>query len=220
MKRKKSVLPILLGSILIIASACIFALRALSERSPTVSPAFADDANRHLSERGQDMTLMLQTDPQWAATPYGSGSDYNDIATNGCAITSLAMVLSYYQKRVVLPTEILDWSQDRYYVSGQGTAWSIFPDFAATYQLSYEDLGLDAGRIQERLQQNQPVVLSVNPGEFTGVGHIMVIKKDIASDQIVVYDPNDTPEKHHYQNTYSLDYILSQSANAWAFAPL
>ncbi|GCF92271.1 hypothetical protein NRIC_01620 [Enterococcus florum] len=218
--KKKSSLSTLLGIFLVVAGLGIFSLRFLAPKTIAIPSSFANEANHYLSTSGQDMTLLLQTDPAWGQTPYGSGSETNDLATNGCAITSLAMVLSYYQKRTVLPTEILEWSQDRYYVEGSGTAWSIFPDFADRYQLSCQDLGLDASQIQDRLNQNQPIILSVKPGEFTTIGHIMVIKKDLTSDQIIVYDPNDSPEKEHFKTRYALEPLLAQSVHAWSFAPI
>ena len=61
-------------------------------------------------------------------------------------------------------------------------------------------------------------MISVTPGEFTEVGHIMVIKKDLQSDQIIVYDPNDRPEKEHYKQKYSLDHLMPELANAWVFS--
>lgn len=161
--------------------------------------------------------MILQTDPRWSGKAYGSGSDTNDLATNGCAITSLAMILSFQEKRTVYPTEILQWSGDRYYENGQGTAWSIFPAFAEHYGLTVQNLGKDQGKIQQYLNQNQPLVVSVTPGEFTEVGHIMVIKKDVQSDQLIVYDPNDSPEKNHYMQKYSLDSLLPQLANVWVY---
>lgn len=216
MRRRTRTFPILLGLILVLGSLGILALCSLDFHASSQDD-FSTQANYYLKEQGQDFSLLLQTDTRWADTAYGSGSDKNDLATNGCAITSLAMILAYYEDRSVLPTEILQWSENRYYQSGQGTAWSIFPAFAQNYGLTVEDLATDQTKIQQHLAQNQPLVVSVRPGEFTEVGHIMVIKKDANSDQIVVYDPNDTAEKKHYATLYSLDQLVSQIANAWAY---
>ncbi|MGM0338689.1 C39 family peptidase [Enterococcus sp. AZ007] len=192
MRRKIRPFSILFGFFLVIASLGILSSRFFHFNNAVSSQQdFSASANQYLQEHGQDFPLLLQTDSRWANKAYGSGSDQNDLATNGCAITSLAMILSYQEKRTVYPTEILEWSSNRYYEAGQGTAWSIFPAFAQNYGLSLQNLGKDQGQIQQHINQNQPLVISVNPGEFTDVGHIMVIKKDLQSDQLIVYDPND-----------------------------
>ncbi|WP_313630296.1 C39 family peptidase [Enterococcus devriesei] len=218
MTRRRRPFSIFLGSILVMASLGIFATRFLNINSSADSQQdFSEAANQYLQGHGQDFPLLLQTDPRWKDTAYGSGSDQNNLATNGCAITSLAMILSYWEHRTVYPTEVLQWSGDRYYQTGQGTAWSIFPAFAQNYGLTITDLGKNQTTIQQHLNQNQPIVISVNPGEFTDVGHIMVIKKDIQSDQLIIYDPNDNQTKEHYRQKYSLDHLMPQLANAWAY---
>lgn len=218
MRRKIRPFSILLGSFLVISSLVILSSRVFHFNNNVNSQQdFSANANQYLQEHGQNFPLLIQTDSRWADKSYGSGSAQNDLATNGCAITSLAMILSYWEHRTVYPTEILQWSGNQYYQAGKGTAWSIFPAFAQNYGLTVEDLGKDQAKIQEHLNQNQPIVVSVNPGEFTDVGHIMVIKKDLQSDQIIVYDPNDGPDKEHYMKKYSIDELMSQLANAWAY---
>lgn len=218
MRRRTRPVSILIGSFLVIASLGILFMRFFQVDSKVNSQQdFSASANQYLQEHGQDFPLLLQTDARWADKAYGSGSNQNDLATNGCAIASLAMILSYYDHRTVYPTEILQWSGNQYYQAGQGTAWSIFPAFAQNYGLQVQDLGKDPAKIQQHLQQNQPLVISVNPGEFTDVGHIMVLKKDLQSDQLIVYDPNDASDKEHFKQTYSLDQIMPQLANAWVY---
>lgn len=218
MRRKIRPFSILLGSFLVISSLVILSSKIFHfDNNVNGQQDFSANANQYLQEHGQDFPLLVQTDSRWSSKAYGSGSAQNDLATNGCAITSLAMILSYWEHRTVYPTEILQWSGNQYYEPGQGTAWSIFPAFAQNYGLTVEDLGKDQGKIQQHLNQNQPIVVSVNPGEFTDVGHIMVIKKDLQSDQIIVYDPNDSPDKEHYMKKYSMDELMSQLANAWVY---
>lgn len=218
MRRKIRPFSILLGGFLVISSLVILSSKIFHfDNNVNGQQDFSANANQYLQEHGQDFPLLVQTDSRWSSKAYGSGSAQNDLATNGCAITSLAMILSYWEHRTVYPTEILQWSGNQYYEPGQGTAWSIFPAFAQNYGLTVEDLGKDQGKIQQHLNQNQPIVVSVNPGEFTDVGHIMVIKKDLQSDQIIVYDPNDSPDKEHYMKKYSMDELMSQLANAWVY---
>lgn len=162
------------------------------------------------------MPLLLQKNPKWAALNYGFDSETDDLATNGCAIVSLAMVLSYVQATDVTPITILEWAQNNYFVAGQGTSWQIFDDFSTYYQVNYQALGNDFFAAKEQLRQHKAVVVSVNPGTFTTTGHIMVLLMNNQG-KIVVFDPNDSPEKNHYQQSFS-DEIFQQEALAyWAF---
>ncbi|MDT2614199.1 C39 family peptidase [Enterococcus dongliensis] len=210
---------ILLGIFLVVISLGILSTQIFHfDRVVNSQQDFSATANQYLQEHGQDFPLIIQTDPRWAQEVYGSGSDQNDLATNGCAITSLAMILSYREHRTVYPTEILQWSGNRYYETGQGTAWSIFPAFAQKYGFHLQELGKDQVKIQQHLNQNLPIVVSVTPGEFTDVGHIMVIKKSVQNEQLIIYDPNDRFDKEHYKQLYSLDRLMPQLANAWTFS--
>lgn len=218
MRRRIRPFSILLGCFLVIASLGIFSDRIFHFGNEINSQDdFSSGANQYLQEQGQDFPLLLQTDLRWANEAYGNGTGQNDLATNGCAITSLAMVLSYREHRTVYPTEILQWSGDRYYEAGQGTAWSIFPAFAQNYGLNVQNLEKDQAKIQQSLNQNLPIVVSVTPGEFTDVGHIMVIKKSVQTEQVIVYDPNDSSDKAHYKQEYTLDQLMPQLANAWVY---
>lgn len=219
-KNKQSHPRLILLFLLIVAGFCSYHFYFANTTEDTeVTTAFAEKANQALVADGQtSMPLILQTDPIWANESYGTGgSDPNTLAIKGCAIASLAMVLSYYQSTDVTPTEILNWSGNTYYESGSGTAWTIFAAFASQYGLEYHDLGTDQTNVQAQLDQNKPVIVSVKPGEFTTVGHIMVLMKDVSGNGVKVFDPNDSPTKKHYQQTYSLSTILNQASNAWSF---
>lgn len=176
--------------------------------------AFASEANQNLN--GSPTPLILQTDEQWADAAYGFGEGENTLRKNGCGIVSLAMILSYWDNRLVTPTEILNWAQDNYYMEGAGTAWTIFPDFATQYGLNCWDLGNDLGTAQTYLTQGIPVVASVTAGTFTTGGHIMVLR-NWDETGITVNDPNDSAEKNHYQQSYDPTLIASESINYWVF---
>lgn len=178
---------------------------------------FAAEANQKIqqSHSGQ-APLILQTDETWANTPYGSGNGENTLAKNGCALASLAMVLSYWQHRNVPPTEILDWAQNNYYIADAGTAWTIFPAFGTHFGLICQELGNNLSAAQEYLDQGIPVVVSVKAGDFTNDGHIMVLR-DWTDAGISVNDPNDDAAKQHYQKIYAPDTIANQAINYWVY---
>ncbi|OTN77398.1 hypothetical protein A5886_002498 [Enterococcus sp. 8G7_MSG3316] len=177
---------------------------------------FNDDASLYLQDMGIDTPLYLQTNERWAYDNYGFDGDQT-IAENGCAIASIAMVASAITGYEVLPTEVLDWAGDSYYSAGQGTDWRIFSDYANAFGYQYQDLGTDIDLVADYLSDDQPVIVSVSAGEFTETGHIMVLA-GMREDQVIVLDPNDSPEKQHYDSYYTLDDIAMQSVRFWALS--
>ena len=176
---------------------------------------YSQQANHTLKGNQIPTPLILQTDERWANDTYGSG-DNNTLAQKGCAILSLTMVLSYFEGKEAVPQDILNWAQNNYFVAGQGTAWQIFSDFAHHYQLQYHDLGTDFQSVQHYLRQKIPVVVSVKPGRFTDVGHIMVLGAE-ADNQILVLDPNDTPAKATYKELFHPQDLTSEAVHYWTF---
>lgn len=222
-RRKKQRHPFwILGGLILILSG-IFYIRTSEVTFSSPLTAFqhqsqqdyAKQANSHLQTAGIKTPLLLQTDERWRTITYGTGEN-NDIANNGCALMSLSMVLSYWRNQTVDPNEIFQWAGNRYFVAGQGTAWSIFPDFAKQYQLQYHDLGNDFQAAAGYLAKNIPVIISVTNGDFTDGGHILVLAA-FQNNHLKVLDPNDTPDKNHYQLEFSPEQIQKQTIHYWTY---
>lgn len=179
---------------------------------------FAKKANAEIKDAGETTPLILQTDERWSKSNYGYGQKDNTMGTNGCAIASLTMMLSFLDNKQHTPDELLDWAGNDYYVPEAGTSWDIFPAFAANYGYGYEGL-TDLAAMQERLNAGVPLIVSVKPGSFTTTGHIMFVKAAAAdATKLRVFDPNDGPKKNHYQKLYTPQEVLGQVVQAWAFA--
>ncbi|MHC5374594.1 C39 family peptidase [Enterococcus sp. LJL120] len=225
-RRKNKSAQLLLAGLLLLLGFTWFLTKAPFEnltifQASISQTAFAKEANQKLQAENEQQVapLILQTDEQWAQTEYGFSDDplsENTLATNGCGIASLAMVLSYWQNQEISPLEILNWAQNNYYVADAGTSWQIFADFAAAYQLQYVDLGDDIYAAQTYLEQGIPVVASVTAGEFTQGGHILVLR-DWQTEGIAVNDPNDDPSKDHLEKRYSAEEIAGQAIHYWTF---
>lgn len=74
-----------------------------------------------LKESLNEIPLLLQWDQRWGYQSYGDGI----IALNGCAPTTLSMVLSYIkQDASITPSSLSVIAQNNgYYVNGVGTSW-------------------------------------------------------------------------------------------------
>ena len=113
----------------------------------------------------------------WAGVAFGGGN----IASSGCSITSLAMVISYLNGGTdkdgwTFPSDVVSMIQQRtgnynhFYVGDSGQSWSIMPAVAGYYDIKCESIG--SSSIVASLASGRPVIMSCKPGEFT--------KKDIS----------------------------------------
>lgn len=164
-------------------------------------------------EGGMDIPLYLQYSGSWARQSYGNGT----ISQNGCAPTSLAMVVSYMTGNAVLPSDIVDYVGNKYYVNGTGSSWGIFAAVAIHYQFSCSDLGKNEQAVIDALKAGRPVIASMGPGTFTKSGHIIVLRGITSSGQILVNDPNDNSTKNHKGKAFDMSLIMSEAKNFWSF---
>lgn len=167
-----------------------------------------------------DIPLVIQTEEPWRDKFYGDEEGeplQNTLAINGCAIVSLSMVASFLDDKEQTPFDILDWSENRYFNKDSGTAWHIYQDFAAAKGYEYQDLGDNVALAKEHLQEKHPVVVSVKPGYFTEVGHIMVLSGyNEADDTFWVNNPSDSKIKKHGLKAFSEEDITKEALRYWA----
>lgn len=165
-----------------------------------------------------DIPLLLQKDPRWRKTPYGSDTT-GQLGENGCAILTLAMIKATYDDPQTQPKDILKWSQERYYIQNAGTSWEIFHHFAQAFDYDFENFGSNFDRAMAALDEGRLIVASVTPGHFTEVGHILIIRGyDRHSGLVYVNDPNDDPEKMHSLEGIDHSIIMSEATNYWAIS--
>lgn len=134
---------------------------------------------------------FYQNDKRWSGLPYGNST----IGKGGCGPTSMAMVLTGLERKIISPVEMAYLSSSNGYKVSQGTAWAFF-DFAAR-RYGYRAKQVGPGSYQDvlkALEEGKPVITAVGPGHFTSNGHLMVL---VAIDEggIVVNDPYDPQQK-------------------------
>lgn len=164
-------------------------------------------------ENGMEIPLYLQYSGSWANKAYGDGT----IAQNGCAVTALAMVMSYLKANTILPDDIVNFVGNKYYVNGTGSSWGIFSAVASHYQVSCSNLGMSKSSIISELQNGHPVIVSMGPGTFTKGGHFIVLRGITADGKVLVNDPNDNTSKNFVSKEFDLDSIISEAKNFWSF---
>lgn len=160
-----------------------------------------------------NIPLYYQYAEPWGSKKYGNGT----IAKNGCAPTSIAMVLTGLKGYAISPADVVDFTQDRYYVSGAGSSWDIFPACAAHWEVSCTYIGTSKASVVSALESGCPVILSMGPGRFTSSGHMIVLTGITDSGKITVNDPNDNSRKNHANIEFSLSQVLSEAKGGWKF---
>jgi uncharacterized protein YvpB len=157
-----------------------------------------------------------QTAPAaWHNDPYGS---CGTIGSSGCGITSLAMVISYWTGKQVLPPETANLAASHgWRVCGDGTAHAAMVDMPKLYGLKAVELGGgSAGWAKDKvyLAKGIPIIqLHHAPSIFTTSGHYIVIT-GFSGSTVYVNDPVYSHKK--FQNGVSESDMLKSMDDSWA----
>ena len=150
---------------------------------------------------GNAVPLLLQWDERWGYITYGSGP----IGITGCGPTCLAMAASYLKAdSTCTPASVAAFSEaNGYYVSGQGTAWSLMTEGSAQFGLNCEELPLWEDSMTSALSEGKVIIVNMGPGDFTDAGHYIVIT-GYSDGLFTINDPNSP----------------TRSARGWAFSEI
>lgn len=158
------------------------------------------------------LTHLLQWDTRWGYQYYGEAP----ISKTGCAPTCLSMVLSYLKQDPSLtPSYIAKYSEKNdFYVKGAGSAWNLLPAISKKVGVGCTQIQVSKNDITKALKEKHPVILSVNPGDFTRTGHFIVLKGINKDGTIQVLDPN---SKKNTKKSWKINTLLKQTAAAYEF---
>ncbi|MDY2777195.1 MAG: C39 family peptidase [Collinsella sp.] len=159
-----------------------------------------------------EVPYLFQTDPAWAKEPYAGAT----IKESGCGPTCLSMIyIALTGKSDMNPVGMADFSEENGYVQEGMTAWTLFTDGAAQLGIEGEVLPLWGPTVTEALEAGKPLVFNVKPGDFTTVGHYIVVSGLTDEGMLVVHDPNSYELS---AMAWDLQHILDQTSNIWAFS--
>ncbi len=152
----------------------------------------------------------IQWDQNWGYQEYGSGI----IGDTGCAPTSLAMMLSGMINRRITPSDIAKLSHDNGYVGDYGTNWDLYPFIAKEYNLELKSIGTSEEEITKALDEGYSIIVSVGPGTFTTVSHVMLIIGHDDYGRLKIYDPNNLENS---EKLWNYDEFSKDVKKLWAF---
>ncbi len=189
-----------------------------------VKKSYLEEVNEQITAKKFNnrltVPLILQTDKQWKSVYYGVEDGdpiQNTLEINGCAIASLAMVSSYLDNKEKTPVDVLDWSGNRFFSEDQGTSWNIFSAYAEAMTYQFSDLEDNIEQVKIHLKEGHPVVISVKPGYFTEIGHIMVLTGyNEEKNTFWLNNPSDTSKKGHTIKEFKADFLQKEAVRYWA----
>lgn len=156
--------------------------------------------------------LLLQYDKKWGYGIYGD----NVIAINGCGPTSLAMVVAGLTgKNDTTPYDIAKYSYEKgYYTEEWGTKWDLMSIGIEPFGIIGKKIVLSKQNLYNELNNGHPLIASMRPGDFTTVGHFIVLT-GIKDDKIIVNDPN---SRERSAKLWEYDVIAPQIKGLWTYS--
>ena len=162
-------------------------------------------------ELSDGIPLFIQWDDRWGYIPYGD----DVIGYSGCGPVCLSMAAVYLTKNPdFTPDRIAEFAEEKgFYQPDSGTSWELMTKGCENFGLVCEELPLNENRIIRELKKERPIICSMNPGDFTLVGHFIVIS-GIKDGKFTVNDPN---SRIRSQRLWSYDELEWQIRNLWSF---
>ncbi len=208
----------------------LYGIKSMAESIAGESGFYIDDikvnaSSKKIPDNGSSMKIVYFTQgsgAEWANVPFGGGT----IASSGCSVTSLAMVLSYLKggndsSQWIYPNEIVAaiaekyGNYNRFYVAPYGQdGHGLFPAMASYYGVNCQEIS--SSSIINALKDGCPVIMSCVPGEFTKQGHFIVLTGLSDDGYILVNDPNGSHADKSYKK-YTLNEIQNNGKGWWMF---
>ena len=179
---------------------------------PLMSPADLPISTPKKSWKQGKMPYLYQTDPIWAQRPYGGGT----VRDNACGPTAFTMAYVYLTGHIdYTPATMAAWADAHGYAPSGSTEWSFMTEGAAAFGVSSKMFDSNKDQISAALSQGKPVISLMNIGDFTNVGHFIVLSDIDDSGNVTVHDPASAWRSSH---TWPIDTIVDQSTYSWALS--
>lgn len=168
------------------------------------------DMSEYENESG--MPLFIQWDKRWGYIEYGSSV----AGVTACGPVSLSMVAYYLTgDKNMSPDKIIQFAKDNgYCVPGSGTSWTLISEGAGKLGLTATELPLNENHVKSHLQNGEPIICVMGPGDFTTLGHYIVLTS--YEDGYVTVNDSNSVERTNKKWKFSE--IQDQIRNLWAIS--
>lgn len=171
---------------------------------------YADTIGTDLSQGG--IPELLQWDERWGYAPYGTGI----VATSGCGPTCMAMVAAgLNQDPSITPAKVAAYGTEHGYVDEENnTYWRFMEEAGANWNLNSVGGMLSEEQVSAELSKGHPIICSVGPGDFTKIGHFIVLT-GYENGSVKVNDPFSIKNSN---TTWVFANIKDQIKAMWVFS--
>lgn len=156
--------------------------------------------------------LFLQWDERWGYETYGN--DF--LAVTGCGPTCLSMVRCGLSGDTDWnPLEVARMAEKKgYYVEGAGSSWELMTEGAEALGLTVYSVRFDADHIISALENGNPIICAMRPGDFTTTGHFIVLSGVDEDGSVIVRDPN---SRMNSETSWDVEDLMHQIKNLWGY---
>lgn len=157
------------------------------------------------------MPHLYQVDPAWANQPYAGGT----VRANACGPTCLSMVYICLTGRTDMdPANMAAFADQNNFAPTGATEWAFMTRGAGMLGLQSVQIHPTRKDIEGALAGGRPVICSLYPGDFTSIGHFVVLRSIDADGMVEVFDPN---SPFNSARRWSIERILNQTNACWSF---
>ena len=155
---------------------------------------------------------LIQWDERWGYKKYGTSI----VAASGCGPTCLSMVfIKLTGNSAITPATVADYGNQLGALDDENnTLWSFMSEAATNWEIQCTEGMLTEEQVQAELAAGHPIICSVGPGDFTQIGHFIVLAS-YNNGQVEVRDPFN---KERTEKTWNYKDIEGQFVEMWTYS--
>ena len=155
---------------------------------------------------------ILQWDERWGYAPYGTSI----IAVSGCGPTCVSMlVVGLTGDKTVTPAVVADYATQNHYVDeNNDTTWAFMTSGVEHWGLTCRESNGNESEIAKELEAGHPVICSMRPGDFTDIGHFIILTS-YNNGNVTICDPFSLENS---KKSWNYSQISSQIKAVWVYS--
>ena len=155
---------------------------------------------------------ILQWDERWGYHPYGTSI----IAVSGCGPTCISMlVVGLTGDKTVTPAVVADYATQNHYVDNNNdTTWAFMTSGVEHWGLKCRESNGNESEVAKELQAGHPVICSMRPGDFTDIGHFIILTS-YDNGNVTICDPFSLENS---KKSWSYSQISPQIKAVWVYS--
>ncbi len=158
------------------------------------------------------MPYLYQKDVAWRDEPYAGGT----VGDNACGPTCMDMVYIYLTGDAsYTPADLAAQADAGNFAPTGATEWIYMTQGAAQLGLSSTTINPYYNEVVPALEAGMPVIASLKPGDFTLVGHYIVLTGIDENGMVSIHDPNSVLNS---TRKWGIAQILRQANMCWALS--